>query len=307
MIFCSRRVFLNVLTQLMDLETLLNANYFLVDQIKPTGRYMSINPSKPVMSQSGEVIFEPPSIDYLERPSSIHSYFIHYSTIFDTAPFFSIIAASTKNDYTTPLERFVHHLKMTDTQISVYDTLFNVRLQGNGLQILIMKDDVGCEQFGDVICSYLSELFGADVTFIDPQYRPKTKGKLQYVGNKSFAETHIRELRDAKLCAGIQTMIDTAMYGDGLNNLMQFLNNPDLDMAGLFHVYDLLFPNAPLPPGNYTREHLVRIITGQILDSTGGRKEVTELQNLGASFYAFDQMIDQFDGAIGEETFDDIL
>ena len=38
MIFCSRRVFLNVVTQLMDGPTLLNANYFIVDQKLPSNK-----------------------------------------------------------------------------------------------------------------------------------------------------------------------------------------------------------------------------------------------------------------------------
>jgi len=306
MIFCSRRVFLNVLTQLMDLDTLLNANYFLVDQTKPTG-YASIEDyPTPFMSQSGEITYNSGlSLDFSQQVQSISKYFVTYSNVFETAPFFSITTASLRNDFATPVERFVHHLKMTDTQISVYDTLFNVQLQGNGLQILIMKDDVGCEQFGNIICSYLAEVFGADVTFIDPKYRPKTKGQLQYIGNKEFAKQHIMELRDHKLRANIQLMIDTAGYGDGLNNLMQFLNNTDLSMDDLFHVYNIIFPNAPLPPGNYTRDHLIHIITGQILDSTGRRKEITELQNLGTSFYAFDQMIDDYSKMI-EEDFSDI-
>ncbi len=307
MIFCSRRVFLNVLTQLMDLNTLLNANYFLVDQIKPTG-YASISDYPvPFMSQTGEVVYgSEQGLDFSQQTKSVSKYFVRYSNVLDVSPFFSVTAASVRNDYTSPLEKFVRHLQKTDTQIAVYDTFFNVTLQGNGLQILIMKDDVGCEQFGDIICSYLAEVFGADVTFIDPQYRPKTKGKLQYIGNKQFAEKHIRELRDAKLKMHIQLMIDTASYGDGLNNLMQYLNNPDLTMEDLFHLYNVIFPNAPLPPGNYTREHLIHIITGQILDSTGRRKEVSELSNLGTSFYAFDQMLNDLDRLIEAADFSDV-
>jgi hypothetical protein len=55
MIFCSRRVFLNVLTQLLDIDTLLNANYFLCDQVKPTG-YASIS-DEPKIGMNGEVTY----------------------------------------------------------------------------------------------------------------------------------------------------------------------------------------------------------------------------------------------------------
>lgn len=305
MIVCSRRVFLNVLSQLMDLNSLLNANYYLVDQIPPTGTAGFTD--EPRLTPSGEVEFVP-SLDFTNVPHrTCCQYFIKYSNVLDTAPYFSICAASIKNDYSTPEEKFVGYLQKTDVQYDIYQLLFQDTLHGNGLQIVILRNDAGCERFGHIICSFLSEMFGADITFVDPKYRPRTKGQLQYVGNKQFAEQHIQKLRDVQLLNHIQLAVDAAKYGDGLNNLTQFLNNPAIGSEEIIHIYNLLFPNDPLKPGNYTVAHIKQIIIGRILDSTGKRQEDIELRNLGLnSFYAFDSAVDEMFDPGPEENFEDI-
>lgn len=301
MIFCSRRVYLNILTQLMDLDTLLNANYFLIDQIKPTGyaTFEEYGSSLPMLNQEGEITH---GLSFPET-SSIHGYFITYSTLLDPTPFFASAAASARNDYSTPQEKFYNYLMTTETQINVFQKLFNVELQGNGLQILIMRSDYGCQLFGGMICQYLSEMFGADITFVDPKYRPKTRGQLQYTGNKEFAKGFIQNLKDMQLKSSIQAMIDTVQYGDGMNNLMQFLNNTDMTIERLIYVYNLIFPEAPLQPGNYTKDHLIHIITGQIMKSVGGPRISQPTFDVN-NFFAFR---DSYAKAIPEETFDDVL
>lgn len=308
MIVCSRRVFLNVLTQLMDLDTLLNANYYLGDQIKPNGGHAGFI-DEPRLNQNGELEFGT-SLDFSMVKPAIHSYFIKYDNVLDMASYFSIAAASLKNDYSTPEEKFVSYLQSTDTQYRIYQFLFQDTLMGNGLQILILRNDAGVERFGHIICSYLAQMFGADITFVDPKYRPKTHGQLQYTGDKVFADQHIRKLRDIMLLEHIQGMVNMAKYGDGLNNLTQFLNNPNIGFDEIVHIYNLLFPGDPLKPGNYTIAHIKQIIIGRIMDATGKRQEESELRNLGVgSFYAFSQMVDDaYEPLVGdEESFDDIL
>lgn len=306
MIFCSRRVFLNVVTQLMDAPTLLNANYFIVDQPRPDAR-VQIN-DIPKMGEDGSVVFEP-DLDFanIPEPVGMHQYFITYSTAIDPQPYFGIVTASGKNDFRTPEEKFAQYLMQTDVQIRIYQDIYQKKLEGNGLQILIMNSDYGVELCGHLICSFLAEVFGSDVTFIDPKYRPKTKGQLQYTGNKAYAEQHIRELRDFIFLKYVDSLVDMSRFGGSLNNLMTMpiFSNPDVPMEDLFHAYNLLFPQDPLPAGNYTREHLRQIIIGRLTNATGLGQQNQTFKNLGVDLYAFDPCIRDYDSQL-EEDFSDI-
>ena len=303
MIFCSRRVFLNVVTQLLDLDTLLNANYYLTDQVKPTGYAMVTD--EPHIGSDGEMTYSP-GLDFSPAITGMHQYFISYSRIFDVTPYTGALSASIRNDFSSPQERFVAHLKNPEAQIAVYQELFQKKLQGNNLQIVIMKDDRGVQLCGHIICSFLAEMFGADVTFVDPKYRPKTPGQLQYVGNKVFGKQHAMEIRDMIFRIAIQNAVDAAGYGNGEMNLMTFFENADLTIEDLFHAYHLLFPNDQLPVGNYSIPHMKQMIIGRLMDSVGRGHERKSLQDLGVNFYAFDQMMDDYASSIPEESFADV-
>jgi hypothetical protein len=303
MIFCSRRVFLNVVTQLYDLETLVNANYFLVDQIKPTGFANIVD--EPHIGSDGEVTYSP-SLDFSSfQQQAMHRFFINYSKVLDVMPYFGAITASFRNDFSSPVERVISHLNNPECQISIYQELFQKKLQGNGVQIVIMQSDTGVQECGHIICQFLSEEFGADVTFVDPMYRPKTKGQLQYAGNKTRGQQHVQELRDMIFRMAIQTALDSAQFGNGIANLEAFFDNDDLTIQDMFHAYQLLFPNDQLPPGNYSIPHMKQMIIGRLLDATGKRAENKKISDLGINFYAFDQMIGEYDDKI-EEDFSDI-
>ncbi|MBO4735473.1 MAG: hypothetical protein J5614_03675 [Paludibacteraceae bacterium] len=288
MIMCSKRVFLNVLTQLMDLNSLLNANYFILDArptVGSTGVPWDENSGLPKLNEYGELCYDStPSLDFT-RGSTMTKYFIKYEDVLNPAPYLTILQAGIHNDYSTPMEKYKSYLMQTDTQIAVYQFLFMSKLQGNGLQILIMTDDQSMEDFGDLIAQYLSQVFGADITFLDPKYRPKTRGQLQYSGNKAFAEKHIRELRDVQMLANFQQAVSSARFGNATNNLMQFLN--PMEFEQLIYLYNKLFPEAPLQPGRYTTDHIKRIIIGRVLQSIGvdGKEDMWDVP-----WSAFDEM-----------------
>ena len=302
MIFCSRRVFLNVLTQLLDRDTLLNANYFLVDQIKPTG-HAGFGEDIPRIGEDGSITYEPSmELDFnIPQAQGIHNYFIHYSDVLNLQAFFGATAASRKNDFSRPQDKVIARLRDTSTEISVYQEIFQPKLQGNGLQILIMQSDQVIQYCGHIICTFLSEVFGADINFIDPQYRPNVSGKIQYAGNKAYAQKHIPELRDAILRLRIDTMLDTVKMGGGYANLEAIFNSPEIGINELFHVYHLLFPNDQLPPGNYTTAHMKQLIIGRLMDATGKRAEMKTAKDLGFDFYAFDPVFDQYEETIAED------
>lgn len=304
MIFCSRRVYLNVLTQLMDLQTLVNANYFIVDQIKPNNFASIID--EPHVGQDGVMTFGP-SLDFTntgehkDEWDHPHPFFISYSLIFDMAAFCGRTASNRLNDHATPQEMLVNHLRCVETEISVYQELFQKQLNGDGLQILIMNSDIGIELGGHIICSFLSEVFGADICFLDPNYRPRTAGNLYYKGNKAYAQQHIRELRDVILKTQIQQMISLSQFGSSLNNLEAFLGDDSLTIEDMFHIHHLLFPNDQLPPGQYTIAHMKQMIIGRILDSTGKRSEQRQLEDLGFNNFFGGNISEVYDDALEED------
>lgn len=304
MIFCSKRVFLNILSQLLDLNTLLNANYFLIDQQKTTGFEMNAPWETPKLDEHGNWVYESSPLDagrgeLMSFPSyaGTTKYFIHYDTTLSPTPFMAITASGIKNDFTPAEEKFRQYLMKTDTQISVYQYLFQNKLQGNGLQILIMRDDDNCLKYGDMICTYLSQVFGADITYLDPKYRP-ARGKIQYVGDKRYAYQHIKELRDVHLLMSFEQMVSQARFGSGYENIMTFLSA--MEMPELVYLYNKLFPQDPLPPGNYTPDHIKHIICGRVLNSIG--VSAHDDQPMG-SLFAFDALVDSYSP---EENFDDI-
>ena len=303
MILCSKRVFLNVLTQLMDLETLLNANYYILDS-KPAVGTSGVpweEQSFPKLNEHGELCYDSsPSLDF-SKPSSMTKYFIKYENVLNPAPFLTILQAGVQNDYTSPMERFTSYLRETDTQISVYQFLFMSKLQGNGLQILIMTDDQSTEDYGSTIASYLSEVFGADITFVDPQYRPNTQGQVEYKGNKVFAQKHIAELRDVMLLTNFQNAVTQSAFGGGENNIMQFLN--PMDFEQLMYLYQKLFPNAPLKPGRYTTDHIKRIIIGRVMQSLGIQSGESLMDKMDIPWAVFDELAGMYSP---EEDFSDI-
>ena len=304
MILCSKRVFLNVLSQLLDLKTILNATYYILDS-KPAVGAMAVpwndDGLTPKLNENGELCYDAsaaPTLDF-SQPSGMTKYFIKYDDVLNPAPFMTILQAGIHNDYSTPEERYRSQLMSTDTQISVYQFLFKEKLQGNGLQILIMTDDQSMADFGDTIAQYLSQVFGADITFLDPKYRKGTEGSIEYKGNKEYAKQHIRDLRDAEMLMHFQTAVSSAKFGNATNNLMQFLN--PMDFEQLIYLYNKIFPNAPLQPGKYTCDHIKRIIVGRVLQSLGISS--TREDELNVPWSAFDEMAGLYSP---EENFSDI-
>lgn len=159
------------------------------------------------------------------------------------------------------MDRFIHHLNSTDTLISTYDFLFEHPLKGNGLQILIFSDDSIIPEYVHVVCGYLAQNFGCDITYIDPQYRPNVKGHAEYKGDKVFAMKNIKDIRDAKLILDFNAAISQSS-GEAMSNLTVFLNSFDANQ--IVYLYNLLFPDDPLPPGNYSSHHIKQIIIGRV-------------------------------------------
>ena len=258
MIVTSKRCYLNILTQLCDLNTLLNANYYMADIRTPDGSVHLADSLR--YDENGQLTID----NHIQSgfAPSLGRYNIKYgSGELDPTPFVANVLVGIGEGYTDPIDRFLQHLNSSDTLISTYSFLFEHQLRGNGLQILIFSDDSIIEDYVHIVCGYLAQNFGCDITFIDPQYRPNVKGQAEYKGDKVFATKNIKDIRDAKLLMDFNAALSQSS-GEAMNNLTVFLNSFDANQ--IMYLYNLLFPDAPLPPGNYSTHHVKQIIIGRV-------------------------------------------
>lgn len=341
MILCSKLVFLNVVTQLLDYDTLLNANYFIVDRTLSTGdygdsgsgQYAQIAANAPHLNQFGELVYGDDddtnsNLDGLldfsfddDRTTSntsktragLHPYHIHYVDIFGTSQYYTMAVTEIQKAFQDPVDVLIRDLNHTQKLKNVYQSIYQEPLEGNGLQILIMYDDYGCQQYGGIIASYLAELFGSDVMFIDAQYRAKTNGQVFYKGNQARARAFVQSLRDQITIDAIKSTVQSAAFGSCMNNLEQLFNNKTITIEDMFRVYNLLFPNDPLPVGEYTLDQIKMIVIKRVMHAAGKTGETKSLEELGLSnigmgMYSFKQMLEEFGVEAGsiEEDFSDI-
>lgn len=258
MIVTSKRCFLNVLTQVCDANTLLNAAYYIADIQTPDG---TVQLSDRVgYNQDGQLEINS-GFTEANPPSAITRYNIAYGSELNPVPYIAEVLNGT-DAIDDPRERFRHHLNTIDTLIATYTLLFKNEPKGNGLQIVIFSDDMIVREYVGMICEYLAYNFGCDISFIDPMYRPNVMGKPNYTGNKAFAIQNIKDIRDAQLIINFNAAITNSCGGANANNLQMYLS--PFNVQQLIYLYNLLWPEEPLPPDNYNSEHMRNIIVGKV-------------------------------------------
>lgn len=256
MIVTSLRCFLNILTQLWPAEQLLNANYYIADCGSPS---MNASLSSTVRYNEFGQLVEDPTIGSAEVTSGIGIYNIKYNTgALNPEPYRAECLMGVNDDYSSSYDKFIKHLNNPETMVNVYQFLFRDPLKGNGVQVLIYYDDPNLLSYGNIVCQYLSHNFGVDIIFIDPQYRPNCRGYAEYKGNKALGEKTLHDIRDYKLIFDFAQNASTASLYNSVSNLSVFLSGYEFDE--LIYIYNLLFPDDPLPPGNYSADHIRQIL-----------------------------------------------
>lgn len=270
----SKRCFLNVLTQLCDKETLLNANYYIADQKSPDGTVDFVD--RMSFDENGQLVTEyAPAQSYASTVTSLGLYNIKYDNALDPTNYCTSLMNGNRGEYHDPHEMFIKHLNDSSTLTEVYQFLFKMQPKGNGIQIVIFRDEANVKDFGHIICQYLSRNFGADIMFLDPKYRPDVPGYTDYHGDKVYAANLIKRIRDMELLIAFNKAVTVAGYDEGINNIMAHLST--YNFYQLIYLYNLLFPNDPLPPDNYTVEQIMGIIASRAMASIPRNKP---LQNL---------------------------
>ena len=258
MIVCSKRAFLNILTQLMDANMLLNANYYIADQVSRNG-LATIGSTFDINDDGGYVI----NNSVKPVAPSLNPYHVNYGTG-DLSPeqiLSHTLAGVTKQP---PSVMFKNKLLTKDCMISTYRFLAQSP-KGNGLQIMIFVNDASIP-YVYIVCEYLSQLFGFDITFVDKQYRNDIPGYVEYKGNRDKAREVERNIREWMLLNDIMDVSSNYQYGyGGAENIKTFLRT--FDVPELFHIHDLIFINDRLEPGNYDKERIVHIIASKLMSA----------------------------------------
>lgn len=260
MIVTSKRCFINVLAQYMDLKTLLDANYFIADARVQSGSMIFDDELR--FNEDGQLVVEkqPTVVD-----KALSRYHIRYSkSELDPSVFMTNQLIGGKGTIGDSCEAFIKYLNNTETIAEIYQYLYGEKLRGNELRIMIYNDDDSVRYYVHVVCQFLAKNFGEDITFIDPQYRPNVYGQSFYPGDKEYARKTIHDLRDYLLLKQFNQAIAQMGYDENVGNLSIWLNAFPPDE--LMHIYELIFPNDPLPPGNYTTDHIKQIIVGRVSD-----------------------------------------
>lgn len=259
MIVISKRCFLNILVQLWQPQRILQANYYVGDQ-QATNGFATFNDQISINEYGQMISKSDPSNVAVPFSSQWH---IKMNKCLDPEPFRTqqLIMGVDESEYGSAEERYIAHLNNPDTFLNVYNFLFKDQLEGNGLQILMFNDDPNLLQFGHIVCQYLSINFGVDIIFIDPQYRPNCRGYTTYYGDKALGQKTLKDVRDYDLLFNFHQTFSQSSFYNSTHNLSVFLSG--LGEEDTMYLYNLLFPNDPLPPGNYTIDHIRQIIIGR--------------------------------------------
>ena len=262
MIVTSKRCFINVLAQFMDMNTLSKANYYVIDARD--------NPATMQFSQqlhydeNGRLVAD--QTPTMTLPG-LSRYFIKYGRgELDPSPNMTTLLATSQYYDADPQTTFIRHLNQSDTMLAVYQFLYGEPPKGNGLRIVLIYDEDVVRYYGHIICSYIAKNFGEDISFIDAQYRPQlVQGYPTYPGDKVFAAKTIHDLQDYNLIMQFNQTITQLGYDETISNLTVWLNT--FSPPDLMHLYELIFPNDPLPSGNYTTDHIKQIILGRVSEN----------------------------------------
>lgn len=268
MILCSKRVFLNVLTQLWTRDLLLNANYFILDQPGKTAERVSFNDENNVQISSGAL-------------TATSKYNIKHSTVLNPQVYKTSLISNTQKNFRTDEERVydtvISNLNRDSTKSEVYRELFTNPLKGNNIQVCIYLNDDNVIEFGNIICQYLSYNFGCDIIFLDAMCRRTVYGQGYYPGNKFNGKRLSEYLPDYNLIADFSKNISSTKVFSA-SNLTVWLNYRDWNT--LMRLYNLLFPNEPLPPGEYTEEMLRDIIRVKATEGAADYDKNSDIGNI---------------------------
>lgn len=265
----SKRVFLNVFCPMTDKSVILNANYYIADCRSPGNVKQSAGTIKYVDGEWINLDEETTNNDHLKRTSQ---YNVKYGNdCIDPAPYVTTLISDTYDTEDGMQIRMRKTMESFVNMRSQMEEIYTPVRRGNGLLFIIYMHDDNIVNFGDIICQHLVDHFGEPITFLDPKYRPNVRGKVLYeCHDMNYVHKVNRELNDAITVYDFLAAVGQSPDIEGsVNNMSTFLAGID-KVQDMIHLYELLWPDEPLPVGKYTLEHVREIIMGKILDSKRG-------------------------------------
>lgn len=272
MILCSKIAFLNVLTQLLNTKQIVEATYYVPDSTAldmKRGMNMKLT-DRVKFNEYGQLVHEVGTINTASSMSNaqIHSYCPSLDPLAYTTSLLDGI-----DGYDNPVDRYVNTCLKKDTTLNaIYDFIIKQPPRdGNGERIIVYEHYQSLWEFGYVIAEYLSTYFGFDIIYLDRIYNQYIRGEKKYFGNKENARKTIQVCQDRELVNGVTNAM-SGTFGmnvsyssdETLNSLTVYLNC--LKWEKLKRLYELLFPNEPLPNGSYTETRMREILTGKLMD-----------------------------------------
>lgn len=253
MIVCSKRAFLNVVTQLFDRDTLLNANYYILDH---TGTVVNLDDYMKFNPETGE--YEPANT-VRSADCAYTKYFIKVDSLknLDPTPFQNQILSGSVDKARKEFINFINQPSRLSTVLKLLAT----DIRGNGLQICIMYDFQSILYFGDIICEYLAKNFGYDVILVDAVYHSGVKWTPKYAGDAEFSKQMKKHIYDYDLVTTIQSF-QSQSYSNCKQNLESIFFT--FSIPQILYVHQLLYPDQQLPWNNLTREQLIDVLIEKI-------------------------------------------
>lgn len=292
MIVTSKRCFINCFAQFMDHRQLVETNYYILDVSNGVSNSITFNKTVEYDDEGNQIIREVPA----PTAPTIERFHIHYSNgALDPSNCVlnSVVGVdASKITERDALKIYKDNLTQPGTIGDAYDWFYGRNKPvGNGLMVVIINKEDNVRVFGHTICEFLAYFLGEDVEFIDAQIRPEwIPGYPRYKGNKAFAEQLLRDQRDYALYQNFIGMVSTMGDQETRYNLTTLLDT--LNPNGLMHLYELLYPNEPLPPGNYTTAQVKEILIGKTLERLPPQQR---MPNLYTSNAYLDSIIDEID------------
>ena len=195
---------------------------------------------------------------------------------------------------------FMKHLMNTDTMYKTYNKLFSSNQISEYPKILIMFDERNIIDYGSMIATYLSNVFGVDIDFIDEPLRPNVFGikNGHYAGNVNQGRMTIRNCKNRKIFKDFKLMIDENSRENTYENLMSQLTSYSTE--DLIYIYNIIFPDKPLCRGVYTRDDMFTILTGAMCDCIDFRSG-SNYEDLSDSIGTYEQQLSEWEQMMEED------
>lgn len=295
MIVCSYYTYLNAVTQLLSKQDLLKANYLIIDLPGPSGAFIGDHDKIESAMASNVDGFDYEKNRFIGQKKKVEDnviikpsrYSVHYGLLqFDMQPYLNTIM---QGHFEADVESYMRWMNQPSSLYKVLNLLKEFTKR-DGVDILLFQSDRYIYYFGDAICSYISKNFGIDIKCLEPMFRPSIRCSTEYVGDKDYAKKLERELIDYGIIQMVEKYTSGADKYDAEQNLRTSFR--DYSWDALIHVYELLFPVDPLPPGQYSDDELKDIIIGKSTD--GLRSRDPALLNLYENNAEFQAYLDSF-------------